>query len=613
VKQSRRLLAALLGAAALLAAPSPAGAEPSFDEFKRFRALAIDLLGRMPTRDEVQAFRQPGFDLDGWIEAHLDGPDYARRLARVYLDRLRLRVNTTFNFPGAGLGRASILDENGRTVYVYYRHAQKRARDTKNGNFCFTRDEVGFDMSQSNQPGPGARVPQAQLDAYTVKVKPWWLYSDYASPSPSQRYNAQAWMFQWGFALAPAMLKEADGRDTIDVRVCREEANAVAQAAQDGTPNMVDCTGPYGYRVSSGCGCGVGLERCMPGSDNNTNGGGATSVLVSQPSGPLGVDPFVSTNFSYAGLVTELTTQEVERFMTALFAEDRDFREIVTGRWSYANGPLAQFYRAVQPTYWTDFARGYTSPTMLVDPSAMPKPGDLSPYLVNQWVRVPDRGPLAAGVLTMPVFLKKYATRRARAHIVYNAFLCKDFVAPTGLKLSADPNPDLTQRAGCQYCHTTLEPLAAYFGRVVENDWTWLDPTLFPTKDPVCKKGGKGDSACNTRYDSAFATMDAGMLRGVYATPDNADAGPTALAQTIAASPEFASCTAQAIAEDFLGRALTADDEPLKQKLTYAFVNAGYQPKALVRELLKSDAYLRANDLTSAAWRTQNKLGGGAP
>ena len=36
------------------------------------------------------------------------------------------------------------------------------------------------------------------------------------------------------------------------------------------------------------------------------------------------------------------------RFLDDLFASDRDFREILTGKQTFVNGPLAQFYRTIQ-------------------------------------------------------------------------------------------------------------------------------------------------------------------------------------------------------------------------------------------------------------------------
>ena len=37
-------------------------------------------------------------------------------------------------------------------------------------------------------------------------------------------------------------------------------------------------------------------------------------------------------------------SREAVRFLDDLFASDRDFREILTGKQTFVNGPLAQFY-----------------------------------------------------------------------------------------------------------------------------------------------------------------------------------------------------------------------------------------------------------------------------
>src|SRR5271170_5383911 len=96
----------------------------------------------------------------------------------------------------------------------------------------------------------------------------------------------------------------------------------------------------------------------------------------------------------------------------------------------------------------------------------------------TRWELVADRGPHAAGLLTMPVFLAKYASRRARGAAVYTAFLCKSFVADhMDLKPSTEPN--LMVREGCSTCHATLEPLSAYFTRVEEASWVFLPGSEF--------------------------------------------------------------------------------------------------------------------------------------
>src|SRR4051812_18148255 len=70
----------------------------TLDDYRYFRALSIDLAGRMPTRQEVAAFEQSDFDLDAWIDGHLDGDAYAERLTRIYMDVLRLEVNPAVSF-----------------------------------------------------------------------------------------------------------------------------------------------------------------------------------------------------------------------------------------------------------------------------------------------------------------------------------------------------------------------------------------------------------------------------------------------------------------------------------------------------------------------------------
>ena len=91
-----------------------------------------------------------------------------------------------------------------------------------------------------------------------------------------------------------------------------------------------------------------------------------------------------------------------------------------------------------------------------------------------------DRGPHAAGILTMPMFLEKYASARARGAALYNAFLCKSFVADDKTQLTPSTEPNLMMRPGCSTCHATLEPLAAYFARVEPGSFVFLPAGELP-------------------------------------------------------------------------------------------------------------------------------------
>src|SRR5580765_7510341 len=139
------VLASALGAATLVTSLAGiAHAAPSLDDYRHFRALSIDLQGRMPTRAEVLAFEAPGFDLDAWIDAHLDAAAYGERLTRVYMDLLRLEANPAVQFaPDATtLYRHPVLGPDGKPVYVYWRARQRRAREATDGEFCLTKEET---------------------------------------------------------------------------------------------------------------------------------------------------------------------------------------------------------------------------------------------------------------------------------------------------------------------------------------------------------------------------------------------------------------------------------------------------------------------------------------
>src|SRR4051812_21069588 len=82
-------LAALWAVGVGLAGYAPqaeAASKRTLQDYRYFRALSIDLVGRIPTRDEVAAFEADGFDVDAWIDQQLVTPAYAERIRRVYMD-----------------------------------------------------------------------------------------------------------------------------------------------------------------------------------------------------------------------------------------------------------------------------------------------------------------------------------------------------------------------------------------------------------------------------------------------------------------------------------------------------------------------------------------------
>lgn len=627
-----------IAALATLALPGTASAARTLtlEDYRYFRALSIDLQGRTPTREELAEFEADSFDVDAWIDKHLDGPGYAERLRRVYMDLMRLEVDSSFQFvPGLStLRRKEWKDPNGTTVQIFFREGQRRTRVETDGAFCLTQAETGLQFPKNTAPtGVPKVLTQAVLDANTVVVKPWWLYRDYKAANPADLYDPATWATKYpGFIPAAGLLTNPDTTPTTTIRICKEEAQEAAMGtvyatglvaapaqgeappygrltqlprdskfAQDHKGEPIACTTGTALANSADCGCGKGLERCMPAASQGFD----PTAFAMATSTPLGYDePFDQAQRSQSYWSRQWWSEEAIHFMDDIFLGDRDFREVLTSKATMVNGPLAQFYTALAPatccgngTYFN-----YPQPEPLFDPKSLP--AGLLPHDTGSWTRVEDRGPHASGILTMPIFLTKYGSRRAKAHVLYNVFLCREFVS-SDTKLMPSTEPDLTKRSGCADCHATLEPLSAHFARILESDWTYLPAANFPVKNAYCKSNnGKITGACSKFYDPAFTDDKEGTLRGAYASPENVESGPAAIAQEITESSDFPACVARNIASSFLGRPLSADDAALQDSLAEQLVNGGYKLRALVAALVRSDAYRRANNLSGDTWRS---------
>lgn len=618
---SRRFLG-VIAVVVLLAIAHESLAERSLADYRYFRALSVDLVGRPPTRDELAELAKPGFSFDHWIDARLREAGYVDRIRRVYADLLRLGLPenaAVFRPPSAILQWTTIQDGEGRTIDLYFRAGQRRKNPLIDGHVCFTSDESGLIVSpEGGGDGTPKRISKKLLDERTVLVHPWWLYSDYAAPKPTHRID-DAWARSRGYDVQLSMFVEPDRVTPMtSVRVCREEAqNAVTgkvfvtgRVVRKGDPllpgrstrlptdtefakanagRLVSCLDPAGFESSDQCGCGIGLERCMPAYP------GGFVMPWQTPLGPS--IPFDSAPKPAPIWMRAWWSEEANQFLEWIFRDDRDVREILTSPGTVVNGPLAQFYRYFANGTCCGSASelGYTKPVALFDPAKAPA---VAPFDVAAWSVVPDRGPHASGVMTMPIFLLKYGSRRQRAHIIYSTFLCKEFIAETA-KLEPSTEIDLTKRTGCATCHAWLEPMSAYFARIQESDWTYLPREQLPVSLPRCTAAGPAGmptGACRIIYDPDFTDRSRTVLRGAYAAPKNADEGPRGFAKEIVSDPAFAPCVVRNVAQSLLGRQLTSEDEGWKDELADDFVASGYRMRPLVRAIVTSSAYREVND-----------------
>ncbi|MGZ3419282.1 MAG: DUF1549 domain-containing protein [Polyangiales bacterium] len=621
----RRSFALVAALATIAASPRAEGSTKKLVEYRHFRALSIDLLGRMPTREEIAAFEADNFDMDAWIDRHLEGPRYSERLTRLWLDVLRLELSPSALVQPIGmrLVRSKLQAPDGKPLYVYFRGRQRRPRDATDGEFCMTKDETGVDVLENGgQYGTPKSIAQNVLDANTVVVKPWWLWHDYRSAAPTEHLGTTWKDVDPGWSPTKDMLRDANGQPAVTIRVCKEEAQTAvtghvgfANRAKGPLPagrirpfpqedawakvhvgEAIACNTGTASTVANECGCGVGLERCLPPE------GIDTPYRVD-----LGVDEPVDVRIQLADRWMALWfSQEASQYIHRIFRDDTDVREMLTGKWTVVNGPLAQLYGAdAEPRVGAFGQYGIMEDgEPLFDASSTPK--ELLPHDVSRWERVASRGPHAAGLLTMPVFLLKYASRRARAAATYSGFLCRQFVA-ADVTLTASTEPDLAKRPGCSSCHASLEPLAAYFTRTSELGWRWLPESVLPLENSKCglQPGGILPQFCRVEYDPAFSTTAHGVLRGAHASFDHANAGPAGLAAAVVDDPGFASCVVERVASGFLGRPVANGDAALLAELRATFVKEGFRARPLVRALVRSKAYGEANDLPSDAWRAE--------
>lgn len=598
------------------------------DDYRFFRALSIDLTGRVPTREELARFERPGFDVGAYVEDALRGPGYVERMVRIYMDALRLDVSPLIHVPSppSTLYAETIKDDAGRLVRVWYRRGQRRVSPLVDGDFCLTAAESGIVLAKARPTNDALpRVPRAALDRATVVVRPWWLYRDYRSPKPSERLHHEWQPNPTSFDPTGDIAFEVDGKtETTEIRVCREEAQVAEKGTLFAPPRAdekkpplppgreapfpfedeyarkhrgepITCTTQLALAASADCGCGPGLERCVP------TGHDYAIVFNVAPRALVGLDGAVTTGgHNSSQYWHRFWRDEVTRLMSHVFEGDRDVRELVTGRYTFVNGPLSQFYRFVEPGNCCGHERS-TGLGMREESDPLVRPDRMPVMSVNDadtWTLVADRGPHAAGILTTSAFLQKFASRRARAAAAYQGLLCKTFVADTS-QAAPSRDPNLMVRPGCASCHTTLEPLAAYFTKVKEGSTTMLS---LPTENPECRlRNGKPYAYCPDFYDPDFSTDKTALLKGAYGSREHADGGPEALGAELARSPEYVSCAVELTLSSFLGRALSPDDAPLRARLAARLVESGYRMRAMVRALVLDPAYAEARLGPSAA------------
>lgn len=310
-----------------------------------------------------------------------------------------------------------------------------------------------------------------------------------------------------------------------------------------------------------GCGCGPDLRWCMP--------------------------------YTVQRQILSALQEQTFRFIDGIIRDRKPYTQVITGQTLEVNGPISHYLQ-----HQTYIATNLTH--------ASPNPNHPVPKIsydqVNKWTKV-ERSKLHAGVLTMPLFLLKFSSDRGRANRFYNVFLCSHFQAPPGglppAQDSCHDEPDLMKRCGCKYCHQTVEPTAAYWGRWSEAGMAPLNPEEYPAVSSFCKKmSNRYNQKCRRFYfypnDDKEMRYLGHLIPYLFSTPTmkkNIETGPIALAQQSIDDGTFASCTTRRMYNWFVGSKPHAQQTSQILTLADKFKGSNYDLLGLIKSIVTSKEY----------------------
>jgi hypothetical protein len=343
------------------------------------------------------------------------------------------------------------------------------------------------------------------------------------------------------------------------VKVCASEAQVASSVKVGG--KTVSCSAVEGQREAA-CGCGPNLQHCY----------------------------FNAPNVRILASFREQLGRASDRVATG----KAPYTDLLLAEAAEENGPIAFFRRHLASNVQMNFSYNVT---------AAGEPTDMREFQDEVW-KPTARSRFHAGILTTPAYLLRFQTNRGRANRFRVAFMGQYFVPAAKLEpqqgCSLD-SPDLTKRCNCQYCHQSLEPLAAHFGNLAEAGSAVLgDRAFFPKTRADCV--GKRDPICTRFYVTEADAPGPGKLLPYQfeeAHPEyagNIEGGPRKLAEGIIQDGTFAQTVARNLFERLMKRPMKiegedASDRNVLAQLAKDFQSGGYSYPSLARAIVSLSEY----------------------
>lgn len=272
-------------------------------------------------------------------------------------------------------------------------------------------------------------------------------------------------------------------------------------------------------------------------------------------------------------------TEEARLFVADLVWNDRNFMDLFTAKYGYADADLAAIY-GVQPPA-NDFDR-------------VPFPADSE----------------RAGILGQALFLAITAKPEdsaptARGLFVREQFLCQHVPEPpagvnTNLPPVTEDRPQTNRdrmlehatNASCATCHKLIDPIGFGLERF---DAIGAKRDKFQLAFPI----PGGDDEENIKMRTVELEIDsAGYVAGL---PGSEFSSPSQLGTVLAGSEQCQECVVKQYFRYTLGRMETPADRPLIRKVLEEFKNSGYHFRELVVALMRERSVIDLGDAVHVA------------
>lgn len=348
------------------------------------------------------------------------------------------------------------------------------------------------------------------------------------------------------------------------IKVCAYDAQEAVTSKSGAT--AVNCASIAGRKLPE-CGCGPGLQSCYP------------------------------TQFRVDNAVKASLREQLDLLVDTVTVGGRPYTDLLLSTKAMQDGKIAFWKRHLAPSAELNITYNAPDPAEEITDKA---------WLDDTWTEV-DRGPLHAGVLTLPIYLLRFQTNRSRGDRFRVNFMCQYFIPPEKLNPEAgcsETDPDITRRCNCQYCHKILEPLASHFAIFSEAGTTAMtDTSLFATQNDSCADGTP-TQFCKRFYVTQPDAHNTGALSPYQFADnhpeyiDNIEKGPRKLAEETIGSGAFAQCAVKRVFAHFHKRDMAVlgdntDELEMLSKLATEFQGSNYDLRQLVLKIVTLPQYRR--------------------